>query len=220
MLSFNTRFLPGSERRSTTLSYTGTLPRILHFHTPKQLGNPSDKTYSLFRPTCSLFLCSIFLRFFTFFLLKLHFARFLYFVHFIRLPLNNCLLPCICLSIYLFGSLLLYVRWPCLSFSTIVSYRKYRTKIIKILPTWTSPNRLRGIRIKQFNVTPQNFIVSPHLSCFLLSSIHSFAQFFNILHQVFHSPDPLVRMVSSTRSDSQNHCLRGLRFFIITVYCD
>ena len=154
MLSFNTRFLPRLERRSTKLSYTGTMPRILHFHTPKQLGNPSGSTYSLFRLTCSLFLCSIFLRFFTFFLLNLHFARFLYSVHFIRLPFDNCLLP----HIYFFGSLLLYVRWPSLSFSTIVSYR---TKIIKILPTWTPPNRLRGIRTKRFNVTPQIFYRFP-----------------------------------------------------------
>ena len=65
--------------------------------------------------------------------------------------------------------------------------------------------------------TPKFFIVSPHLCCFLLSSIHSFAEFFNIFHQVFHSPDPQVHMISSTRSGSQNHCLR---FFIITVYCD
>ena len=154
MLSFNTRFLPRLERHSTILSYTGTLLRILHFLTPKQLGNPSGSTYSLFRPTCSLFLCSIFLRFFTFFLLILHFARFLNSVHFIRLPFN--LLP----YIYLFGSLLLYVRWPSLSFSTIVSYR---TEIIKILPTWTPPNRLRGIRIKRFNVTPQNFLSFPRI---------------------------------------------------------
>ena len=128
----------------------------------------------------------------------------------IRPPFNNCLLP----YIYLFCSLLLYVRWPSVSFSTIVSYR---TKIIKILPTWTPPNRLRGFRTKRFNVTPQNFLSFPRILLFLLSSIHSFAQFFNIFHQVFHSPDPLVHMISSTRSDSQNHCLR---FFIITVYCD
>ena len=51
-------------------------------------------------------------------------ARFLYFVHFIRVPFNNCLHP----SIYLFGPFSLSVRWTCLSFSTIVSYW---TKIIK-----------------------------------------------------------------------------------------
>ena len=56
---------------------------------PKQLGNPSGSTYTIFRPTCSIFLYSIFLRFCTFFLLILLFARFLYFVHFIRLPFNN-----------------------------------------------------------------------------------------------------------------------------------
>ena len=157
MLSFiYTRFLPRLERRSTTLSYTGTLPRILHFHTPKQLGIPSGSTYSLFRPTCSLSLCSSFLSFFTFFLLELHYARFLYSVHFTKPLFYNCLLP----YIHLLGSLLLYVRWPSLSFSTIVSYR---TKIIKILPTWSPPNRLRGIRTKGFNVTPQNFFSFPRI---------------------------------------------------------
>ena len=88
-----------------------------------QLGNPSRSTYTIFRTTGSLFLCSIFLRS-VLFPAQITLARFLYFVHFIRVPFNNCLHPCN----YLFGSFLLFVRWTCLSFSTIVSYR---TKIIK-----------------------------------------------------------------------------------------
>lgn len=99
MLSFNTRFLPRLERRSITLSYTGTLPRILHFHTPNQLGNPSGSTYSLFRPTCLLFLCSTFLRFFTFscsnYILRDFFTTLLSYI-------------------YLFGSILSYLRWKSL----------------------------------------------------------------------------------------------------------
>ena len=76
-----------------------------------------------------------------FFLLKLHFARFLYSVHFIRLlliivyfPTFNHLAPFYYMSV---GQVSHSLQ------SYLIAYRTKIIKIIKTLPTWTPPNRLR-----------------------------------------------------------------------------
>ena len=187
MLSFNTRFLPRSEKRSTTLRIqvlclvfcTSILQSSWKYPQAARIRSSDPHVRSF----CVRYFCVSVL-----FPAQIALARFLYFVHFIRVPFNNCLHPCI----YLFGSFLLFplfVRRTCLSFPTIVILSDEDNKI---LPTWSPPNTLRsGIRIKRFKyVTPQKFfIVSPHLCCFLLSSIHSIALFFSTFFWVFHSPE-------------------------------
>ena len=119
---------------------------------------------------------------------------------------SNCILHDFFTLYTLLGSLLIIVFFPTLIYLTpfynmsvgqvshsLQSYLIGRRQLsIKILPTWTPPNRLRGIRTKWFNVTPQNFHRFPASLLFSVEFHPLICTVFQYFHQVFHSQILLI----------------------------